>query len=172
MITITKKKKNKHNFFYFRDVYVQHTGPRRCRRRDHMLSVVRHQHRGRRTTLRMGTFPRPPVAFAFNAPVGLQSFFSHVNTSFANYQQSGKTHTKKKINLKDENNLIKMYFLFQSSLVVWDVRTGQPIREVRLGHKDSCVFVKQMIPLRDNIVCDFGRQLRIVRFPVVSDKMD
>ncbi|XP_034937931.1 sterol regulatory element-binding protein cleavage-activating protein [Chelonus insularis] len=60
----------------------------------------------------------------------------------------------------------------QGSLVVWDVRTGEPMREVRLGHKDSCVYVKQMLALRDSIVCDFGRQLCIVRFPLVSDKLD
>nr|XP_050850645.1 sterol regulatory element-binding protein cleavage-activating protein [Vespula vulgaris]XP_050850646.1 sterol regulatory element-binding protein cleavage-activating protein [Vespula vulgaris]XP_050850647.1 sterol regulatory element-binding protein cleavage-activating protein [Vespula vulgaris]XP_050850648.1 sterol regulatory element-binding protein cleavage-activating protein [Vespula vulgaris]XP_050850650.1 sterol regulatory element-binding protein cleavage-activating protein [Vespula vulga len=60
----------------------------------------------------------------------------------------------------------------QGSLVVWDVRTGEPVREVRLGHKDSCIFVKQMITLKDSVVCDFGRQLRIVRFPLVSDKLD
>ncbi|XP_015600062.1 sterol regulatory element-binding protein cleavage-activating protein isoform X2 [Cephus cinctus] len=60
----------------------------------------------------------------------------------------------------------------QGSLVVWDVRTGDPVREVTLGHKDSCIFVKQMLALRDSVVCDFGRQLRIVRFPLVSDKLD
>ncbi|XP_063979282.1 sterol regulatory element-binding protein cleavage-activating protein [Diachasmimorpha longicaudata] len=60
----------------------------------------------------------------------------------------------------------------QGSLVVWDVRTGEPMREVRLDHKDSCVYVKQMIALRDSVICDFGRQLRIVRFPLVSDKLD
>ncbi|KAK0079274.1 hypothetical protein PV325_001450 [Microctonus aethiopoides] len=60
----------------------------------------------------------------------------------------------------------------QSSLVVWDVRTGEPMREVRLGHEDSCVYVKQMLALGDSIVCDFGRQLCIVRFPLVSDKLD
>ncbi|XP_076236809.1 SREBP cleavage activating protein isoform X2 [Calliopsis andreniformis] len=60
----------------------------------------------------------------------------------------------------------------QGSLIVWDVRTGEPVREVRLGHKDSCIFVKQMLALRDSVVCDFGRQLRIIRFPLVSDKLD
>ncbi|XP_076397627.1 SREBP cleavage activating protein isoform X2 [Megachile rotundata] len=60
----------------------------------------------------------------------------------------------------------------QGSLIVWDVRTGEPVREVRLGHKDSCIFIKQMLVLRDSVVCDFGRQLRIVRFPLVSDKLD
>lgn len=60
----------------------------------------------------------------------------------------------------------------QGSLIIWDVRTGEPVREVRLGHKDNSVFIKQMLPLRDSVICDFGRQLRIVRFPLVSDKMD
>lgn len=60
----------------------------------------------------------------------------------------------------------------QGSLIVWDVRTGEPVREVRLSHKDSCIFVKQMLALRDSVVCDYGRQLRIVRFPLVSDKLD
>ncbi|XP_076652872.1 SREBP cleavage activating protein [Halictus rubicundus] len=60
----------------------------------------------------------------------------------------------------------------QGSLVVWDVRTGEPVREVRLGHKDSCIFVKQMLALNDSVVCDFGRQLRVIRFPLVSDKLD
>lgn len=62
--------------------------------------------------------------------------------------------------------------MFQGSLVVWDVRTGEPVREVRLGHKDSCIFVKQMLALGDSVVCDYGRQLRIIRFPLVSDKLD
>ncbi|XP_072761424.1 sterol regulatory element-binding protein cleavage-activating protein [Anoplolepis gracilipes] len=60
----------------------------------------------------------------------------------------------------------------QGSLVVWDVRTGEPVREVRLGHKDSCIFIKQMLALRDSVVCDYGRQLRVIRFPLVSDKLD
>ncbi|XP_012252105.2 sterol regulatory element-binding protein cleavage-activating protein isoform X2 [Athalia rosae] len=60
----------------------------------------------------------------------------------------------------------------QGCLVVWDVRTGEAVREVRLGHKDSSVFVKQMVAVRDSVVCDFSRQLRIVRFPLVSDKVE
>lgn len=62
--------------------------------------------------------------------------------------------------------------MFQGSLVVWDVRTGEAVREVRLGHTDSCIFIKQMLALRDSVVCDYGRQLRIIRFPLVSDKLD
>ncbi|KAG8239294.1 hypothetical protein J437_LFUL019075 [Ladona fulva] len=64
----------------------------------------------------------------------------------------------------------------QGSLVVWDVRTGDPVRIVRLGNNDSCVFVKQILLLRDGgaggwggeAICDYGNQLRIVRFPMAS----
>lgn len=60
----------------------------------------------------------------------------------------------------------------QGSLVVWDVRAGDPVRLVRLGHADSCVFVKQLLLLRDSVVCDYGNQLRIVRFPLATDKTE
>ncbi|XP_071451860.1 sterol regulatory element-binding protein cleavage-activating protein, partial [Hetaerina americana] len=64
----------------------------------------------------------------------------------------------------------------QGSLVVWDVRTGDPVRIVRLGNCDSCIFVKQILLLRDGgaggwggeALCDYGNQLRIVRFPMAS----
>lgn len=60
----------------------------------------------------------------------------------------------------------------QGSLVVWDVRTGVPVRVVTLGHSDKCVFVKQILLLRDSVVCDYSKQLRIVRFPLVTDKCE
>ncbi|GLH11360.1 F-box/WD repeat-containing protein 7 [Gryllus bimaculatus] len=60
----------------------------------------------------------------------------------------------------------------QGSLVVWDVRTGVPVRVVKLGHSDKCVFVKQILLLRDSVVCDYSNQLRIVRFPLVTDKCE
>ncbi|KAJ4442079.1 hypothetical protein ANN_11945 [Periplaneta americana] len=61
----------------------------------------------------------------------------------------------------------------QGSLVVWDVRTGDPVRIVKLGDSDGSVFVKQILLLRDSVACDYSSQLRIVRFPlVVTDKCD
>ncbi|XP_026284817.1 sterol regulatory element-binding protein cleavage-activating protein isoform X1 [Frankliniella occidentalis] len=60
----------------------------------------------------------------------------------------------------------------QGSLIVWDVRAGDPVRLVRLGHADSCVFVKQLLLLRDSVVCDYANQLRIVRFPLATDKTE
>lgn len=56
--------------------------------------------------------------------------------------------------------------------MVWDVRAGEPVRIVRLGHSDSCVFVKQLLLLRDSVVCDYANQLRIVRFPLATDKTE
>lgn len=56
----------------------------------------------------------------------------------------------------------------QGSLVVWDVRTGESIREVRLGDADSSTFVRHVMVVRDNVICDYGTQLRIVSFPMIS----
>jgi len=62
--------------------------------------------------------------------------------------------------------------LFQGSLVVWDVRSGQAVRVVRLGHRDNAVFVRQIMGCADAVLCDYGSQLRLVRFPSVVNKMD
>ena len=62
--------------------------------------------------------------------------------------------------------------VLQGSLIVWDVRTGDPVRVVKLGHNDGSVFVKQILPLRDSVACDYSNQLRIVRFPLVVNKCD
>jgi len=55
-----------------------------------------------------------------------------------------------------------------SGLVVWDVRTGESIREVRLGDADGSTFVRHVLVVRDNVICDYGTQLRIVSFPMIS----
>ncbi|KAL0277128.1 UNVERIFIED_CONTAM: hypothetical protein PYX00_004516 [Menopon gallinae] len=60
----------------------------------------------------------------------------------------------------------------QGSLVMWDVRCGDPVRIVRLGDSDHSVFVKQILNLGDSVVCDYGNQLRIVKFPIITDKTD
>lgn len=60
----------------------------------------------------------------------------------------------------------------QGSLVMWDVRTGDPVRIVRLGDSDHSVFVKQILNLGDSVVCDYGNQLRIVKFPIITDKTE
>lgn len=56
----------------------------------------------------------------------------------------------------------------RGSLLVWDVRTGEPIRVVRLGDADDSTFVRHVVVVRDNVICDYGTQLRIVSFPMIS----
>jgi len=56
-------------------------------------------------------------------------------------------------------------------LVIWDVRHGECVRTISLG-RDPFVFVKQLILLRDAVLCDYGKQLRIVRFPVITHKFE
>lgn len=68
--------------------------------------------------------------------------------------------------------LILSFLLQQGSLVVWDVRTGDPVRVVKLGHSDGSVFVKQILLLHDSVACDYSNQLRIVHFPLVTDKSE
>ncbi|XP_066255136.1 sterol regulatory element-binding protein cleavage-activating protein [Euwallacea similis] len=56
-------------------------------------------------------------------------------------------------------------------LVIWDVRHGECVRTISLG-RDPFVFIKQLILLRDAVLCDYGKQLRIVRFPLITHKFD
>nr|XP_018911050.1 PREDICTED: sterol regulatory element-binding protein cleavage-activating protein [Bemisia tabaci]XP_018911059.1 PREDICTED: sterol regulatory element-binding protein cleavage-activating protein [Bemisia tabaci] len=58
------------------------------------------------------------------------------------------------------------------SLIVLDVRTGETMHAVKLGHSDSSVFISQILPLIDSVFCNYGNQLRIVSFPLVRDKND
>ncbi|RZC39326.1 sterol regulatory element-binding protein cleavage-activating protein [Asbolus verrucosus] len=56
-------------------------------------------------------------------------------------------------------------------LVIWDVRSGECVRTIALG-RSPFVFIKQLILLRDAVLCDYGNQLRIVRFPLITHKFD
>lgn len=56
-------------------------------------------------------------------------------------------------------------------LIIFDVQTGETVRNIVL-RGSPLTFIKQILMLRDAVVCDFGNQLRIVRFPVISHKVD
>ncbi|XP_023037735.1 sterol regulatory element-binding protein cleavage-activating protein [Drosophila willistoni] len=56
------------------------------------------------------------------------------------------------------------------SLIVWDVRTGQPAREVKLDFSNLQLCPKIMMLACDSVVCDYGNEIRVVRFPIVADK--
>ncbi|XP_038216376.1 sterol regulatory element-binding protein cleavage-activating protein [Zerene cesonia] len=56
----------------------------------------------------------------------------------------------------------------RSGLTAYDLSSGDVIRRVLFGQSDGCIFVRQILPLKDAIVCDYANQLRIVRFPLVS----
>lgn len=58
------------------------------------------------------------------------------------------------------------------ALLVWDVRTGEPVKEVRLDCANAQLSAKVIVPAGDCVVCDFGMELRIVRFPLVAEKVD
>ncbi|XP_037940962.1 sterol regulatory element-binding protein cleavage-activating protein [Teleopsis dalmanni] len=56
------------------------------------------------------------------------------------------------------------------SLIVWDVRTGEPAREVKLDCSNQQLCPKIMMLAYDSVVCDYGNEIRVVRFPIVTDK--
>lgn len=58
------------------------------------------------------------------------------------------------------------------SLLVWDVRTGEPVKEVKLDCANCQLSSKLILPASDCIICDFGNELRIVRFPLVAEKVE
>jgi len=57
-------------------------------------------------------------------------------------------------------------------LVVWDCRLTEPVKIVRLGHSDGAASVKIIRQVGDTIICSFGSQIRMVRFPMLTDKLD
>uniref|UniRef100_A0A1B0CTH2 Uncharacterized protein n=1 Tax=Lutzomyia longipalpis TaxID=7200 RepID=A0A1B0CTH2_LUTLO len=56
------------------------------------------------------------------------------------------------------------------SLIVWDVRTGEPTREVKLENGNSQLCPRLILASSDCVICDYGNELRIVRFPLTADK--
>lgn len=56
------------------------------------------------------------------------------------------------------------------SLIVWDVRTGEPAREVKLDCSNSQLCPKIMMLACNSVICDYGNEVRVVRFPIVADK--
>ena len=72
---------------------------------------------------------------------------------------------------------------------MWDARLTEPLKIVRLGHSDGTAalrIIRQVARLivnhslnrllhpqvGDTIVCSFGSQIRLVRFPMLADKVD
>uniref|UniRef100_A0A182Q249 Sterol regulatory element-binding protein cleavage-activating protein n=1 Tax=Anopheles farauti TaxID=69004 RepID=A0A182Q249_9DIPT len=59
------------------------------------------------------------------------------------------------------------------ALVVWDARSGEVAREVKLDCSNMQLCPKIMLPACGSVICDYGNQMRIVRFPLVTaDKCD
>lgn len=81
-----------------------------------------------------------------------------------------------KVILFCDKNLILIYYVLhfkQGCLIVLDVGTGETVRLVKLGPSQNlCIFIKHILNVGDGVVCDYGDELRLVRFPLVYDKND
>ncbi|KAJ6645206.1 Sterol regulatory element-binding protein cleavage-activating protein, partial [Pseudolycoriella hygida] len=58
------------------------------------------------------------------------------------------------------------------SLIVWDVRTAEATREVKLDCSNLQLCPKNLLPASGSVICDYGNELRIVRFPMIADKRE
>ncbi|CAO1392652.1 unnamed protein product [Diamesa tonsa] len=59
------------------------------------------------------------------------------------------------------------------ALLVWDVKEGKPAHEVKLDRSEfRQISPKIMLPSYGSVICDYGNQLRIVRFPLVTTKCE
>ena len=82
--------------------------------------------------------------------------------------------------------LIVNLLLLQGFLTVWDARLTEPLKIVRLGHTDGTAALRMIrqvqiqiqidepmhLQVGDTVVCSFGSQIRLVRFPMLADKVD
>ncbi|XP_073236270.1 sterol regulatory element-binding protein cleavage-activating protein-like isoform X4 [Porites lutea] len=61
----------------------------------------------------------------------------------------------------------------QGHISVWDVLSGRRVKTVLLGDDDISVFVRH-VHVCDNksVVCDYGKELKIVNFPAVMNKAE
>lgn len=58
------------------------------------------------------------------------------------------------------------------SLLIWDVRTGEQTREIKLDCANLHLCPKKILFASGSVICDYGNEMRIVRFPLVTDKCD
>lgn len=56
--------------------------------------------------------------------------------------------------------------------MIWDVRSGEQTREIKLDCLNLHFSSKQILFAAGSVVCDYGNEMRIIRFPVVNDKCD
>lgn len=68
-------------------------------------------------------------------------------------------------------NIITEYCIL-GSLLVWDVRTGEVTREVKLDRCNSHSCPKIMLLAYDSVICDYDNELRLVRFPMAVNKTE
>ena len=51
-------------------------------------------------------------------------------------------------------------------------RLPDPVRHIKLGDVDATQTVTLMTQLGDTIACSFGNQIRLIHYPMLTDKED
>ena len=60
-----------------------------------------------------------------------------------------------------------------ASLLVWDVRLAQPVKIVRLGGGlDTAARVTSVRQCGDTLICAVDNMIKLVKFPILTQKID
>ncbi len=71
----------------------------------------------------------------------------------------------------------------RDSLLVWDARLSDPVKEIRVGDaidaagdaglgRQRAVTLMTHLAEDDSVACNYGRRIRLVHFPLLSDKKE
>ncbi|XP_053374079.1 sterol regulatory element-binding protein cleavage-activating protein-like [Mercenaria mercenaria] len=61
----------------------------------------------------------------------------------------------------------------QGSLYLWDVHKGELVRVVSLEQRDRTAFIHHIQSMENStIVCDYGKDIKVIHFPLVLEKRD
>ncbi|XP_060568692.1 sterol regulatory element-binding protein cleavage-activating protein-like [Ruditapes philippinarum] len=61
----------------------------------------------------------------------------------------------------------------QGSLYLWDVHKGELVRVVNLEQRDRTAFIHHIQAMENStIICDYGKDIKVIHFPLVLEKRD
>lgn len=73
-------------------------------------------------------------------------------------------------------SLLNSHFLVtggQGSLYLWDIQKGELVRVINLQEQSNAAFIHHVQSMENTtIVCDYGKDIKVIHFPVVLEKRE
>lgn len=149
-------------------MHVQHPSTWRC----HCVAGVRIELCDfigcRRTSVHLGTIPRKPFEYD-KCAIRLHKHNDANAIAIGGLETGYATINPWAVSIP---NHFSCAIFFLGSLLIWDVRTGEQTREIQLDCANLHLCPKKILFACGSVICDYGNEMRIVRFPLVTDKCD